>query len=244
DLEGLFSRVVEAAVFLTDADEGMLFLIDEETDELYLRAAKGVGDRRASVLLMPARDSLIGQVAKSGEPLRIGTSDARLELTVKTGYMVNALLYIPLRFMSRTKGVLAVSNRVSDQAFSRTDQSRLDLLADHTVIAMEMARLKEFTKGRTPGVAGGSVSELVGYASSTLKAFAADTYALKASVDRGLSEGSYETLRGLLDSMEREIERMAAVTELLQGLASPETREVERVQLETRLHRLKARGAT
>jgi two-component system NtrC family sensor kinase len=59
DLESFLSRVVDAAVFLTDADEGMLFLIDEESRELYLRAAKGVGDKRASMLLLPARDSLI-----------------------------------------------------------------------------------------------------------------------------------------------------------------------------------------
>jgi two-component system NtrC family sensor kinase len=244
DLETLLSRVVEAAVFLTDADEGMIFLIDEETDELYLRAAKGLADKRASLLLMPARDSLIGQVVRSGEPLRIGTSDARLDLTVKTGYMVNALLYIPLRFMGRTKGVLAVSNRVSERAFSRTDQSRLELLADHTVMGMEVARLHEESERREPGAVGGSVAELAGYASSSLKTFAADMYALKMSADRGLIGGSDEAWRDLLDSMERGIEQMAAVTELLEGLASPETPEVEREQMERRLRKLQARHAT
>ncbi len=244
DLETLLSRVVEASVFLTNADEGMLFVVDEETDELYLRAAKGVADKRASMLLMPARDSLIGQVVKSGEPLRIATSDARLDLTVKTGYMVNALLYVPLRFMGKTKGVLAVSNRVSDRAFSRTDQSRLDLLADHTVIAMEVAQLHEASKGRIPSVWGDSVAELTGYAYSTLKAFAADTYALKASVERGLIECPDETLHRLLDSMERGIEQMASVTELLRGLASPETPDQEREEMQRKLRRLKAKYAT
>ncbi len=244
DLETLLTRVVEVSVFLTNADEGLLFLIDAETDELYLRAAKGVADKRASMLLMPARDSLIGQVVKSGEPLRIASSDPRLDLTVKTGYMVNALLYVPLKFMGQTKGVLAVSNRISDRAFTRTDQSRLDLLADHTVIAVELAEFHRSTVDLVPGAVGSSVAELSRYAHSTLKALAADTYALKAGVERGLIECSDETLHRSLDSMERRIEQMASVTELLKGLASPESSDQEREELQRRLRRLKSQTST
>jgi two-component system NtrC family sensor kinase len=243
DLETLLSRVVEAAVFLTTADEGMLFLIDPESDELYLRAAKGVADKRASMLLMPARDSLIGQVVRSGEPLRIASSDPRLDLTVKTGYMVNALLYVPLKFVGKTKGVLAVSNRISDRAFTRTDQSRLDLLADHTVMALEIARLYDATRDRMSDSVERSVAELSEYAYGSLKSFAADTYALKAGVQRGLIECSDETLSRLLDSMERQIEQMASVTEILQRIVAPQVSDEEREDLQRKLRRLKARHA-
>lgn len=243
DLETLLSRVVEASVFLTNADEGMLFLIDEETGELYLRAAKGVGDKRASMVLLPARDSLIGQVMRSGEPLRIATSDPRLDLTVKTGYMVNSLLYVPLKFSGETKGVLAMSNRVSDRAFTRTDQSRLDLLADHTVIALENARLRELGTDQVPQAAGDTVGELARYAYRSLKAFAADTYALKASVEKGLVSSDDETLSRLLDSMERGIEQMASVTEILNRLASPGSTERDREELQSRFQKLKDKYA-
>jgi two-component system NtrC family sensor kinase len=243
DLETLLSRVVEASVFLTNADEGMLFLIDEETDELYLRAAKGVGDKRASMVLLPARDSLIGQVMRSGEPLRIASSDPRLDLTVKTGYMVNSLLYVPLKFSGETKGVLAMSNRVSDRAFTRTDQSRLDLLADHTVIALENARLRELGTDQLPQAPGDTVGELARYAYRSLKAFAADTYALKASVERGLVSSDDKTLSRLLDSMERGIEQMASVTEILNRLASPGSTEKDREELQSRFEKLKDKYA-
>jgi two-component system NtrC family sensor kinase len=243
DLETLLSRVVEASVFLTNADEGMLFLIDEETDELYLRAAKGVGEKRASMVLLPARDSLIGQVMRSGEPLRIASSDPRLDLTVKTGYMVNSLLYVPLKFSGETKGVLAMSNRVSDRAFTRTDQSRLDLLADHTVIALENARLRELYTDQVPGAPGDTVGELARYAYRSLKAFAADTYALKASVEKGSVSSDDQTLSRLLDSMERGIEQMASVTEILNRLASPGSTEKDREELQSRFQKLKDKYA-
>jgi two-component system NtrC family sensor kinase len=241
DLETLLSRVVEVGVFLTSADEGMLFLIDEETNELYLRAAKGVGDKRASLLLLPARDSLIGQVVKSGEPLRIASSDPRLDVTVKTGYMVNALLYVPLKIRGVTKGVLGVSNRISDRAFTRTDQSRLDLLADHTVIALEMARPHVAPRTADSEVVGGAAAELAGYAHHSLKALAADTYTLKASVERGATTCADDTLNQLLRSMERNVEQMASVTEMLNGLVSLDSSEEDRERVQRRLQRLKVR---
>lgn len=241
DLETLLSRVVEVGVFLTSADEGMLFLIDEETNELYLRAAKGVGDKRASLLLLPAHDSLIGQVLKSGEPLRIASSDPRLDLTVKTGYMVNALLYVPLKVRGVSRGVLAVSNRISDRAFTRTDQSRLDLLADHTVIALEMARPYVAPRTADSEAVGGAVAELAEYAHHSLKALAADTYTLKASVEGGATVCADDTLNQLLRSMERNVEQMASVTEMLNGLVSPSSSEEDRERVQRRLQRLKAR---
>jgi two-component system NtrC family sensor kinase len=241
ELETLLSRAIEAAVFLTTADEGMLFLIDEETGEIYLRVAKGVGDKRASTVLLPARDSLIGQVVKTGEPLRIASSDPRLDLTVKTGYMVNSLLYVPLKLKAETKGVLAVSNRISDRAFTRTDQSRLDLLADHIVIALEYARLQEGAVGPVTHEAEDTVGELAQYAYQSLKAFAADTYALKASVEKGLVSAGDVTLTRLLDSMERGIEQMASVTEILNRLSSPDSTEEDREELQQRFQKIKGK---
>lgn len=141
NLETLLSRLVEASVFLSRADEGMLFLIDEETKELHLRAAKGVGEKYARGLRLRADDSVIGQVVKTGAPLRITSSEERLDLKLKTGYMVNSLLYVPLKLRDNIMGVLGVSNRVTDRAFSSADEHRLNILADHAVIALENARL-------------------------------------------------------------------------------------------------------
>ncbi len=241
DLETLLWRVVDASVYLTGADEGMLFLVDEETGQLYLRAAKGVGDKRASMLLLPAPDSLIGQVAQTGEPLRIASSDPRLDFTVKTGYMVNSLLYVPLKLRGNTKGVLAVSNRIRDRAFTRTDQSRVDLLADHAVIALETAKLYETKREQMTNTLGDTLNALAQYACEPLKALAADTYALKANTEKGFVFCVDDTLNKVLNSMEQRIEQMASITEILNGLASLDSTAQDRKDLSQRLEKLKAR---
>ena len=244
DLEPLLSRVVEAAVFLTNADEGMLFLIDQDSDELYLRAAKGVGDKRASMLLLPARDSIIGQVVKTGQPLRIASSESRLDFTVKTGYLVNSLLYVPLKFRGQVRGVLTVSNRITDRGFTRTDQSRLDLLANHAVIALENARLYEATRERIADAFGHTLASLCEYVYDPLKAFATNTYALKAGVERGTISSGDDTLVRLLSSMERGIEQMAWATEILNGLVAPESTAEDWKDLGERFEKLKTRYAS
>jgi len=222
DLETLLSRVVDTSVFVTKADEGVLFLIDAETGDLYLRAARGVGERRARVLLLPAADSLIGQVVKTGEPLRIASSKARADFTVKTGYMVNSLLYVPLKLRGEIKGVLGVSNRISDRAFTRIDQRRLDLLADHVVIALENARLYETTGQLATDTLRQTLASMSQHVHEPLKAFATNTYALKASAEKGDIFCADGTLDQLLNSMERRIAEMASLTEVLNELASPE----------------------
>ena len=45
DLEKLLGRVVESAVYITGAEECFLMLVDEETGELYVRAAQGLNER-------------------------------------------------------------------------------------------------------------------------------------------------------------------------------------------------------
>jgi len=136
---------------------------------------------------------------------------------------------------------LAVSNRVTDRGFTRTDQSRLDLLANHAVIALENARLYEATTERIADVFGHTLSSLCEYVYGPLKALAANTYALKASAESGIISSTDDTLFRLLGSMERRIEQMASVTEILNLLVSPDSTAEDWKVLGERFEKVKAR---
>jgi two-component system NtrC family sensor kinase len=146
DLEELLVRIVEAGVYITHAEEGFLLLRDADADELYLRAAKNLGEARAQRMRMPIDDSLAGQVIRTGKPIRMDKSKQGTPLKVKTGFLVRAILQVPLVVGDTAIGVLAVDNQQSERTFSENDQYLLSALADYAAIAIENARLYQQIK--------------------------------------------------------------------------------------------------
>jgi two-component system NtrC family sensor kinase len=144
--EQLLERIVEAGVYITQAEEGFLLLRDNQHDELYLRAAKNLGEQRAQSLRMPINDTLAGQVVRTGKPVRTDKTRNGVALKVKTGFLVRAILQVPLMVGDQVVGVLAVDNQQSDRVFSENDQYLLATLADYAAIAIENARLYEQVK--------------------------------------------------------------------------------------------------
>lgn len=141
DLETILNRIVEAAVYLTDAEEGSLMLIDQDTGDLYLRAARGLNDKHAKSFRVKMQDSIAGQVVRTGRPVMIGGVNQDDSFRIKTGYFVKALLNVPLKVRERVIGVLAVSNRTAVRAFTDRHLNLLMGLADYASIAIDNAHL-------------------------------------------------------------------------------------------------------
>lgn len=146
DQEELLVRIVEAGVYITRAEEGFLLLRDLQVNELYLRAAKNLGEQRAQKMRMPIDDSLAGQVVQTGKPIRLDRVSGGNTLKVKTGFLVRAILQVPLTVGNEVIGVLAVDNQQSDRTFSENDQYLLSALADYAAIAIENVRLYQQSK--------------------------------------------------------------------------------------------------
>lgn len=141
DLEELLSCIVEAGVYVTKAEEGFLLLVDPETNDLYLRAGRNLGEAEAQGFRVKVEDSLAGQVVQTGKPVRHGGKGTGRDFKVKTGYFVKSLLHVPLQLRGEVIGVLSVDNQVSDQEFSGDDEHALSALADYAAISIENATL-------------------------------------------------------------------------------------------------------
>jgi signal transduction histidine kinase/DNA-binding response OmpR family regulator len=161
DLEILLGRLVEAAVYLTSADEGSLLLVDEATDELYIMAAQGVEEKVARSLRLRVDDSIAGQVIRSGQPTIISGPGQQ---KIKTAYLVQSLIYVPINVKNHTIGVLGVDNRATDHCFSQHDLYLLSALADYAAIALENARLfgeAESERRRLGAILGGVTEPVI-----------------------------------------------------------------------------------
>jgi len=137
ELEQLAPRVVDAAVTVTDAEEGTLFL--RENDTLVCRAARRATDSRAVAVNVASLDPLARQAVETGRPLTFTPEDLAPLRAGRPG-LPYAALVVPLIIKDRVLGALGV-NSVSEggQVFTAHDQALLSALADYAAIAVENA---------------------------------------------------------------------------------------------------------
>jgi len=124
DHDGLLTRVVEAALYITGAEEGALYLIDEAKrqlrEQVALHRSNSHCPRSASEKsLLCAR-----QAIRAVQPVSAA-----------------ATLYVPLVVGARVLGALGVDNSNTARYFSEHDKQMLQALGDYAAIAIQNARL-------------------------------------------------------------------------------------------------------
>ncbi len=136
-IDDVLTSVVTAAVELTGAEEGQLLLMDEETNELYMRAGRNFEENFARAFRLPIRDSIAGQVVHSGQTISFCQDSPS---KIKTAYLVYALIYVPLRIGDHVIGVLGVDNRQNKRPFTQHHELLMSVLADYAGIAIKNAQ--------------------------------------------------------------------------------------------------------
>jgi two-component system NtrC family sensor kinase len=136
DIDVMLSHIVDAGVYLTHAEEGAIFLVDEASGALVLRAQRGLGDQQAEAIRRPSTDSDVMEVLRTGLPIQKAADD---EHKVKTGFLVRALINVPIIIGSTTVGVVATYNH-GTRSFASGDQQVLANLADFAAVALDKVR--------------------------------------------------------------------------------------------------------
>lgn len=138
ELAQILTYVVEAAVRLTGASGGQLFLIDERTSQLQLRAGRGPADASTQPLRQPSHDRLADHVMQTNQPWLFPPAPPGMS---RTGALSAPAVYVPLRSRERLLGVLRVDNRATHKPFSETDVGPLAALADYAAVAITNGKL-------------------------------------------------------------------------------------------------------
>jgi two-component system NtrC family sensor kinase len=138
EVDEILSRIVEASVFLTNAEEGLVYTLDESGENMILRAHQGLTDDELAAVQRPSPDSDVASVAATGNPVIRTGSGSQSKIT--TSYLVRAAVNVPIILNRRVMGVIAV-HRHGKGDFEKADESVLSALADYTAIAMDKAIL-------------------------------------------------------------------------------------------------------
>ena len=141
-IDALLKIIVEKTTELMDAERSTLFLVDEETGELWSKIVQGTVN--IEIRLEPGQ-GVAGWVARTGKSLNIRDAyeDPRFNSQVdeSTGYQTRNILCQPIRnLQGDIIGVIQVLNRVSGH-FTDEDEYLLSAIASQAAIAIENSRL-------------------------------------------------------------------------------------------------------
>ena len=141
-VDDLLKTIVEKTTELMDAERSTIFLIDEESGELWSKIIQGTVN--IEIRLQPGQ-GVAGWVASTGQSLNISDAyrDERFNPRVdeNTGYQTRNILCQPIRnLQGDTLGVIQVLNRVTGN-FTASDEQMLSAIASQAAVALENSKL-------------------------------------------------------------------------------------------------------
>jgi CheY-like chemotaxis protein len=133
DPDEVMRVTVEAAIYLTGAESGQLFLLDRETKQLECRAVRGPSDPRARCMRLAGADPVTAEVARTGQVIMTERSP---------GAGPGSRLAVPLRMVDKIGGVLATDAK-PDRPFTDNDRYQIGILADFAATALNNSQTIE-----------------------------------------------------------------------------------------------------
>jgi len=143
-LDQALNQVMDAVIQLTGAERGFLMLLDRETGELDLQAARNFERKNLDREDMQVSRTVIKEVVRTGEGLVTtnAQTDARFAQQPSVmRYALRSILCVPLRARGEVSGVIYVDNTVKAALFSEREREMLEAFAAQAAVALENARL-------------------------------------------------------------------------------------------------------
>jgi len=144
DQRALFERIVEGAIFVTEADRGWLHLRKGNSKKFVLRAFRNLPESKGVQIGQPWDDGISSLVALSGESLSI--HGPALE-KFKVARLGKSALVVPVKAQEEVVGLL-VAIRQKALPFDAGNQAMLEALADYASISLVNARLFQAVEQR------------------------------------------------------------------------------------------------
>ncbi|MEM6959763.1 MAG: GAF domain-containing protein, partial [Myxococcota bacterium] len=146
DLNELLALVVSRISEVVDADRATLYLLDDDTGELWAKISQG---EELVEIRLKVGDGIAGAVARSGRSLNVKDAyqDTRFdaEWDRRTGYRTRSILCVPMKNQhGRTIGVVQVLNKNGGEPsayFTSEDEAILSSLAAQAAVSVENSKL-------------------------------------------------------------------------------------------------------
>jgi two-component system NtrC family sensor kinase len=135
--QGLFEKIVEGAMYVTEAEMGWLLLRDERSKAFLLAAQRNLPKTVTARVNSPWDDGISSLVAMSGETLTISGEPI---MRFKVSQLGRSALVTPVKVKKEVVGLLVVVRKEA-RPFSASNRTLLEAVADYASISMVNARL-------------------------------------------------------------------------------------------------------
>ena len=145
DLQQVLETTIDRVRDTMDLDVALAFLLNDDTQELELKAYRGVSQDFVEGLRgLTVGEGFNGTVAKSGQPLLVAnsSSDPRLTREVVKQEGILSQLIVPLKSKEKVVGTLSVAGRYARQ-FKEEEIELLTTIGRQVGVAIENSRLYE-----------------------------------------------------------------------------------------------------
>ena len=148
DIKEVLQVVLHRAMTAVHSKIGSIMLLDSQTQTLRIAAAEGLEDAVVAGTTIRVGEGIAGKVAQTGEPVLVEDveHDERFNKVNDPKYDTSSFISMPLRAQDRIIGVLNLSRKSDQKAFSELDAKFLSTLLGHIGFAVENARLLKEAK--------------------------------------------------------------------------------------------------
>jgi len=144
--EELLRLIVSVYVEMAKVKKVSLMLIDENTNELKMQAARGINRENFERIKFKVGEGVAGKAAQSGKVFCLDdvrkSPDYKL-FNPKREKTKESLLVMPLKVKEKVLGVINLSDKLSGEPFAKHEVTLYSTLANHVAVSIENAILYE-----------------------------------------------------------------------------------------------------
>ena len=145
ELDRLLRSILHAAIEVTEAQAGTLYLLDERTDELEFRVVVGGGGEKLIGRRMGRNQGIAGWVLNSQQAVivddTVGDERHAGSIPASVGYTTESMICAPLIDRGQAFGVLQILNKRNNERFDDSDKELLLALAAQSAVAVRNSQL-------------------------------------------------------------------------------------------------------
>jgi diguanylate cyclase (GGDEF)-like protein len=140
-----YNSIVSNSKELLQSERASLLVLNENSNELILKAASGLATDLAEVGPIRVGEGVSGHVIDSGKPLIVTDlrREGRIPAPAERRYKTQSFISYPIIIGGRKVGVLNVTDKSGGRTFDEVDLGLLEIIGPQVALALERAEWQE-----------------------------------------------------------------------------------------------------